>query len=118
MTASHNPPEDNGLKIWLGEGTAGEKDLLSIRNILERGDYEQGTGMSSSFDVTPSYIEDIVRRLGSCRPFRVVRTGETERRGRSARWFCVVWARKSKSCSANRTVVFPIIRPTPYGRRT
>ena len=82
VTASHNPPEYNGMKIWMGEGTVGEKELLSIRNILERGDYEQGTGMVSSFDIIPFYIEEIARRVGPCPPFKIVLDGSSGAAGK------------------------------------
>ena len=66
----------------MGEGTVGEKELLSIRNILERGDYEQGTGMVSSFDIIPFYIEEIARRVGPCPPFRIVLDGSSGAAGK------------------------------------
>ncbi|WP_394348661.1 phosphopentomutase/phosphoglucosamine mutase [Halovivax sp.] len=41
ITASHNPPEDNGLKLWSASGRAFDRDrLAAVERRIERGEYE------------------------------------------------------------------------------
>ncbi len=75
VTASHNPPEYNGFKVWLGESTLYEDGIQEIRRIMERGDFAEGSGLVSDLDIAPIYVDDVVARLtarGPCRPFKVV----------------------------------------------
>lgn len=72
VTASHNPAEYNGFKVWLGDSTLYEDGIQAIRRAMEQGGFPTGAGMVSDLDIIPDYIEDVVARLGVCRPFRVV----------------------------------------------
>ncbi len=44
VTASHNPPEDNGFKIYCGESTIYGEEIQEIKRILERKDFVFGEG--------------------------------------------------------------------------
>lgn len=72
ITASHNPSEYNGFKIWLGETTLFEEGIQDIRRIMERGEFAHGAGLISDMDILPAYVDDVVTRLGPCAPFKVV----------------------------------------------
>ena len=44
ITASHNPPEYNGFKIWAGETTIHTQEIRNIHRIMARGTFPEGRG--------------------------------------------------------------------------
>lgn len=76
ITASHNPPEYNGVKFWSGEGMAfTPKEEEEIERILQdnpkRVEWHE-VGSSREEDVLPLYFEEILRGFSLNRKFRVV----------------------------------------------
>ena len=55
VTASHNPPEFNGLKLVLGPLPITEEELNEVKKVAEAGDYTRGNGSVRTFDIVPSY---------------------------------------------------------------
>ncbi len=58
VTASHNPKEDNGLKLQLrdAEAFAGD-DLQALRKQIEKGDVMAGEGSVEEIDAITAYID-------------------------------------------------------------
>ncbi len=75
ITASHNPPEFNGFKVWGGETTIHTDDIQEIYKIMESGDFVDGSGMASYHDIAPYYIEDLLSDIKLERPVKVVLDG-------------------------------------------
>ena len=75
ITASHNPSEYNGFKIWAGVSTIHGEEIQKIRAIFESGEFPQGAGLVSSFDILPVYKDDVVSRVTLQRPLKVVVDG-------------------------------------------
>jgi phosphomannomutase/phosphoglucomutase len=63
ITGSHNPPDNNGLKICLGKGSIHGEEIQVIRKMLEKGEFEQGKGKFESNDIIESYIDTSVSFL-------------------------------------------------------
>ena len=80
VTASHNPSEYNGFKIWSGESTLYTTDITALRDLMERGEFRTGRGLVSTLDVVPAYYEAIASRVSLStaargRPLKVVVDG-------------------------------------------
>lgn len=76
VTASHNPPEYNGFKIWFAGSAIYGPDVQSIRDILAKKCFTQGKGFLSVHDVVPAYMESLKARLPSLvRPLTIVVDG-------------------------------------------
>lgn len=71
VTASHNPPHYNGLKIRT-DRTLQDDALLEIYQIAERGEFRQGRGSRALADPRPAYLEAIRRRMQVGAPKRFV----------------------------------------------
>ena len=75
VTASHNPPEFNGLKIALGRMPVTESNLLNIKKLVETERFRSGSGEISSLDVLPAYresIKAIAPQVLNLKSFRVI----------------------------------------------
>ncbi|MBI3332252.1 phosphomannomutase/phosphoglucomutase [Candidatus Peregrinibacteria bacterium] len=60
VTASHNPKEDNGLKLQIHDAEAfSGDDLQKLRQRIERGDLLTGKGSSEEIDAVTPYITHI-----------------------------------------------------------
>jgi len=75
ITASHNPPQYNGFKIWCGASTLYGEELQELRRIFTDGDFPQGRGLVSHLDIMPAYVDAICCRLQLKRPMKVVVDG-------------------------------------------
>lgn len=75
ITASHNPPEYNGFKVWAGQSTIHGEEIQKIKAIFEEGAFATGTGTASRIDIIPTYKEDILGRFKLARPVKVVLDG-------------------------------------------
>ncbi|MDD6088497.1 MAG: phosphomannomutase/phosphoglucomutase [Desulfovibrionaceae bacterium] len=75
ITASHNPPQYNGFKVWAGDSTIHGAEIQKIKDIMEQEDYIAGNGLASTHDIMPSYKQDIVSRFTLKRPVKVVVDG-------------------------------------------
>lgn len=75
ITASHNPPEYNGFKVWGGQSTIHGEEIQKIRTIFEEGIFEEGQGVHSSLDIIPTYKEDVLGRFHLSRPVKIVLDG-------------------------------------------
>jgi phosphomannomutase / phosphoglucomutase len=62
LTASHNPKEDNGLKLQLrdAEPYSGD-DLQSLRRMIEQRDFVTGTGTTEEIDALTHYRVHLVK---------------------------------------------------------
>jgi phosphomannomutase/phosphoglucomutase len=56
ITGSHNPPDNNGLKVCLGKGTIHGSEIQSVRRMLEKGEFEKGRGELEQSSVIESYL--------------------------------------------------------------
>lgn len=75
ITASHNPPEYNGFKVWSGRGTVHTTAIREIYEIMASGDFAAGQGIGCEHDIVPAYMDAVLERNRLARPFKVVVDG-------------------------------------------
>ncbi len=56
VTASHRPPQFNGLKVRRGSGPFFGEDLQRLRSLSESGDFLSGAGSYEQRDIWPEYF--------------------------------------------------------------
>jgi phosphomannomutase / phosphoglucomutase len=72
VTASHNPPEFNGLKLACGPGTLFGDQIQKVREIAESGEFSRGNGTVREEAIFPAYAADLADRIRlGPRPLRV-----------------------------------------------
>lgn len=59
ITASHNPPEFNGFKIWTGENTIHTTEIKRIYQIMASGNFAHGQGVATELNITPKYLQEL-----------------------------------------------------------
>jgi len=77
VTASHNPPEFNGLKLRQSDARFGGEPLNSeqlqeVARIANGGDFTSGTGGYEQRDISETYVQDVASRLKLSRPTKIV----------------------------------------------
>ncbi len=72
VTASHNPPEYNGLKVVLGGRPADAAQIQGLRERILRGDFAHGDGRCTGLDATADYIGAVGNDITLARPLRLV----------------------------------------------
>jgi phosphomannomutase / phosphoglucomutase len=72
ITGSHNPANENGLKIVLnGETLHGER-ITALRDRIEKNEFLNGTGNVLQKDLSAQYVDEIVGDIVLARPMKVV----------------------------------------------
>ncbi len=80
VTASHNPPHFNGLKLRLSDPVYGGTPLSSdqiqeVGRIAISGAFVAGDGMYEQYDVAEDYVHDVTRHIALERKPKVVLDG-------------------------------------------
>ncbi len=75
ITASHNPKEFNGFKVWEGESTIHTEDIQAIYSIMAEGKFATGSGVATEVDIEPAYLEELASQTHLSRPIKVVVDG-------------------------------------------
>ena len=75
ITASHNPPEYNGFKVWAGETTLHTDQIQDIYRIMAAADFESGVGLYCEHDIVPAYLDELVGQVKLESPVTVVVDG-------------------------------------------
>lgn len=60
VTGSHNPKQDNGLKLCLGTSSLWGEGVATLRTQAEAEDFEDGAGTIDEVSYLPSYMDEIV----------------------------------------------------------
>lgn len=72
VTASHNPPEFNGFKIILKNGSLYGKEIQKIAELIEKEDFEKGNGkIEKKEDIVEKYINFMVNKFKFNKKFKV-----------------------------------------------
>jgi len=71
VTASHNPPEFNGFKMVLKEGSLYGKEIQKIADMVENEDFEKGVGKFERKEVIDDYIKFMEERFKFNKKFKV-----------------------------------------------
>ena len=77
VTASHNPPQFNGFKIWCGETTLQGEGVRELYDLMRARDFVTADrpGLLSRHDVLPAYLDELAAQLTLSRPLSVVVDG-------------------------------------------
>src|SRR5437870_5457170 len=63
ITGSHNPPEYNGFKSVCGSDTLHGESIQEVYRIIERNDFERGSGALAEVDVVTPYVDEIASQF-------------------------------------------------------
>jgi phosphomannomutase/phosphoglucomutase len=72
ITGSHNPGQDNGLKIVLNQRTIAAGGIQQIRDRVVGGDFSKGNGRMIREDIVPAYMEEVLHDIAIAVPLKVV----------------------------------------------
>lgn len=73
ITGSHNPPEFNGFKLCVGATTLHGAAIQRLYAFIKSERFPAGSGSTTSAEVIPRYVDDMVARTGSlARPIKMV----------------------------------------------
>ena len=72
VTGSHNPPDQNGLKICIGTSSIHGSEIQGLYKLIERGTYTAGKGKVSSAKILDAYIDEIVKNVHLSRKLSVI----------------------------------------------
>jgi len=59
ITGSHNPPEFNGFKICIGHSTIFGEEIKQLRTLIEKDDFEKGSGTVISGEIVDPYLDHL-----------------------------------------------------------
>ncbi|MBQ0719609.1 MAG: phosphomannomutase/phosphoglucomutase [Gammaproteobacteria bacterium] len=73
VTASHNPAEDNGFKIYYNQQVISGAEILSLKMAMDARIWTSGQGELQQLDVSSQYTEAVVKDMApSSKQLRVV----------------------------------------------
>jgi phosphomannomutase/phosphoglucomutase len=72
VTGSHNPPEYNGVKLYLQQKPLASGDIERLRDIALSGKFSQGTGHMLQRDVASDYLDEVVGDVAIAMPLKIV----------------------------------------------
>jgi len=72
ITGSHNPADQNGLKIVLNQQTIAAGGIQEIRDRVVSGDFSKGNGRMIRDDIVPAYIEEVLQDIAIAVPLKIV----------------------------------------------
>ncbi|UZP67607.1 phosphomannomutase/phosphoglucomutase [Desulfovibrio mangrovi] len=75
VTASHNPSEFNGFKIWQGKSTIHSEAVQGIYTLMEAGVFPEGSGSVIQKNILPQYIAELAGSVSLGRRVKVVVDG-------------------------------------------
>jgi len=75
VTASHNPPEFNGLKLQVGPYPLAGEALQHVERLIAKNQFEIGKGSMEEMDVIPEYLGCIREKVRLDRRLKVVVDG-------------------------------------------
>ena len=75
VTASHNPPRYNGLKMCVGRDSLFGEGIQSIRRLVEKGEFSSGRGTVHRGDVLEKYLAFLERGVSVEPGLRVAADG-------------------------------------------
>lgn len=72
ITGSHNPAQDNGLKIVLNQQTIAAGGIDQIRDRVVAGEFTTGNGRMTREDVIPAYMDEVLHDIAIAVPLKIV----------------------------------------------
>ncbi len=85
ITASHNPPQYNGFKVWAGQSTIHSEEILKIARLMDQDVPSGPHGVASRHDIVPAYLEKVSALVRLARPVKIVLDGGNGAAGLVAR---------------------------------
>ena len=71
VTGSHNPPDYNGLKMVVDDGTLAGDDIEALRVRIEEGRFTSGAGAYRTHDIGSAYLDRIAGDVKLARPMKI-----------------------------------------------
>ena len=71
ITGSHNPPNYNGFKTVINEGTLTSKDIQDLYQRICKKDFRCGAGKLEKVDIKTSYLKAITSNIKIKRPIKI-----------------------------------------------
>jgi phosphomannomutase/phosphoglucomutase len=75
ITASHNPSEYNGFKVWQGISTIHSDEIQDVFELMDKGEFPEGEGTVRHEDVLDKYVAELSADVTLARPVKVVVDG-------------------------------------------
>jgi phosphomannomutase/phosphoglucomutase len=72
ITASHNPKDYNGTKVMIGKNALYGEGITKLYDMIQRGDFDSGSGSVTQADAVPAYVDDIASQFHFSRRLKVV----------------------------------------------
>lgn len=72
ITGSHNPAEQNGLKIVLDRQTLAAGRIAEIRDQAAAGNFSTGKGRITEENIVPAYLDKVRHNIAIARPLKIV----------------------------------------------
>jgi phosphomannomutase/phosphoglucomutase len=63
ITGSHNPPEFNGFKLSYKRGAVYGDQIMGLKELIERGDFEVGPGQRREQDMADAYVDMLTEKI-------------------------------------------------------
>lgn len=72
VTGSHNPPDYNGFKMVLRGAAIYGEQIQALYQRIVNGDFTQGEGTYTEYDISQAYLDRIVSDVKPVRPMKIV----------------------------------------------
>lgn len=72
VTGSHNPIEYNGLKMNIGLYSIYGNDIIKLKELMEKKDFETGKGSLEKREIVSHYKQMLRERISIHKPFKII----------------------------------------------